>query len=404
MPHKSHELNKLHLLILCFFSSFILYPVFCYGVVIQEETKDYSKKLEATRKDLKQLKERLNQERQRIQSEKKQEKVTTKYIQKLEREIDVTRKELDVFSNNIGVLSSDIADMDRRMAEANQKILEKRKTVEAILRQQYKSRDNEYLSVLLTARSFSEFIKRYKFVKIISRKNMRQVEEYGAALAQLEADRAALAEYHADLKGMKKEKEDEFKKFKNEKWQKYAYLNAIKKDIQKRKKVISELEQSAKNLSSFMEQIEISAGLEDASAESAFRNFAGKFPWPVDGGSVLAKFGKFKHPQFKSIVDNRGLHIREKPGAPVYAIFKGVVKYADWFEGYGKMIIIHHGGNYYSIYGHMSKILVGAGQSVDIKQKIGEIGDTESFYGYELYLEIRKKATPVDPLKYLRRR
>jgi septal ring factor EnvC (AmiA/AmiB activator) len=203
---------------------------------------------------------------------------------------------------------------------------------------------------------------------------------------------------------MKKEKEGEWKRFKNEKWQKRVYLNTIKVDIQKRKKLIGELEQSAKNLSSFMEQIEISAGLEDASAETAFLNFAGKFPWPVDGGVVLAKFGKFKHPQFGSIVDNRGLHIGERPGAPVYSIFKGIVKYADWFEGYGKMVIIHHGGNYYSIYGHMSKITVNTGDSVDIKQEIGKIGDTESFYGYELYLEIRKKATPLDPLRYLRKR
>jgi septal ring factor EnvC (AmiA/AmiB activator) len=349
-----------------------------YGVVIKEEIKDYSKHLEKTKNDLRQVKEQLSQERQRIQAEKKQERVTTRYIQKLEKEIDVTRKEMDVFSNNIGVLQSGISDMDRRMADKQKVILEKRKIVETILRQQYKNKDREYLSVLFSSRSFSEFIKRYKFVKILSKKNMQQVIEYSAALEQLERDRRALLEYHGELKIMKKEKEDEFKKFKNEKWQKNNYLSGVKKDIQKRKKVIGELEQSAKNLSSFMEQIEISAGLEDASAESAFLNFAGKFPWPVDGGSVLAKFGKFKHPQFGSIVDNRGIHIREKPGAPVYSIFKGVIKYADWFEGYGKMIIVHHGGNYYSIYGHMSKLSVSAGDKVDIKQKIGEIGDTES--------------------------
>lgn len=383
----------------------VLLPVYQLpAAVIQEEIKDYSKHLEKTKKDLKNVKDQLNAERQKIQSEKKQEKMTSRYIQKLEKEIDVTRKELDVFNNNITVLETGIRDMDARIAQTQKSIKEKKGAVESILRQQYKSRDKEYMSVLFNSRSFSEFIKRYKFIKILSKKNMQQVASYAADLEQLESDRQALIEYRGELNSMKKEKQEEFRKFKNEKYLKNVYLNSIKADIQKRKKVINELEQSAKNLSSFMEQIEISAGLEDASAETAFKNFAGKFPWPVDAGSVLAKFGKFRHPEFRSIVENRGLHIRERPGAPVYSIFRGIVKYSDWFEGYGKMIIIHHGGNYYSIYGHMSKLLVKEGDRVDIKQKIGEIGDTESFWGYELYLEIRRKATPVDPLKYLRKR
>jgi len=368
------------------------------------ESRDYRASLEKTKTDLKQVREQINLERQRIQKEKKEEKQTAVYIRKLERELDMTRKELDVFNNNIRVMESDMAEINRRIESTKNEISARKKAVEALLRGHYKKKDMKMASLLMNSRSFSEFITRYKFVKIIGKKNMKVVNEYADALERLEADKQALIEYKNEIEGLKKEKQEQFKRFKNERANKHLYLSKIKSDIEKRKALISELEQSARKLGAFMEQMEARAGLEDAGAESAFRNFAGKFPWPVDGGYVIVKFGKFKHPQFGSMVENRGLHISEKPGVNVYSIFKGDVKYADWFDGFGKMVIIHHGGNYYSIYGHMSKLIVRPGEKVDIRQKIGEVGETESLFGYELYLEIRKKAVPVDPLKYLRRR
>jgi murein hydrolase activator len=382
---------------------FFFLPASAGPAVIKEEIKDYNKHLEKTKNDLKQVKDRISQERKKIQNEKQQEKNTSKYIHKLERELDITRKELEVCDNNIGVLQSGIKELDRRISSTEKIIEDKKSAVESILREQYKKKGTEFLSLLLTSASFSDFIKRYKFVKVLSRKNMQQVAEYKEALDRLKDDRKSLTDYRKELSNTKKGKQDDWKRFKNEKWEKHVYLKNIRTDMQKRKKLLSELEVSAKNLSDFMEQIEVKAELQDSNAEAAFRDSAGKFPWPVDNGSVLAKFGKYKHPQFGSIVYNRGLHIGGRLGAPVYSIFKGVIKYADWFEGYGKMVIIHHGGNYYSIYGHLSKILVRVGEQVDVRQEIGNVGDTESFYGSELYLEIRKKAEPMDPLKYLRR-
>jgi septal ring factor EnvC (AmiA/AmiB activator) len=383
---------------------FLILPRVLPAAVIQEEIKDYKKHLEQTKNDLKQVKSQITSEREKIKKEKLQEQLAAKHIQRLDREIDITRRELEVFDNNINVLDGGIKKLDERISEAKNIIEEKKKTVETILRQQYKRRDMEFLGLLLNSGSFSDFIKRYKFVKVLSKKNMQQVNEYADTLRQLEDDRQSLSDYQSELSGLKKDKEGEWKRFKDEKWKKHVYISGIKTDIQKRKRLLSDLEESAKNLSDFMEQIEVKAELQDSDAEQAFANSAGKFPWPVDGGYILAKFGKYKHPKFGSIVNNSGLHIAEKLGAPVYTIFKGTVKYADWFEGYGKMVIIHHGGDYYSIYGHMSKLLVGVGDTVDVKQQIGCVGDTESFFGSELYLEIRKKTTPVDPLKYLRRR
>jgi murein DD-endopeptidase MepM/ murein hydrolase activator NlpD len=124
----------------------------------------------------------------------------------------------------------------------------------------------------------------------------------------------------------------------------------------------------------------------------------------VDAATILAGFGKFRHPKFKTIVVNRGIDLGVKSGSPVYSVLGGVVRYADWFEGYGKMIVIDHGAGYFTIYGHLSEISAAVNQKVGVRQKIGESGDTESFFGDELYFEMRRKGEPVNPLLYLRKK
>lgn len=374
-----------------------------YSAYIKEEVKDYKKHLEDTKKELKRIKEKINQEKNEIKKEKQQEKVTTMYLRKIEREIDITKKELDVFDNNLKILNKDIGDIEKRIKKANEYINKKRDVVKKILRGQYVKGQPDVFLILISSKTFSDFINRYKFTKILSSKNLQEVERYKITLMQLEDDKDLMVNYKSEIEEIKKQKEVQWKSYKNLKWEKRLTLKSIRSNIEKRTKLINELEENSKNLADFIDKIEIQATLQDKSAEEAFNKFMGRFPWPVRSKKILSPFGKYKHPKFGTVIYNRGIHIDSNYGEDVYSIFKGTVKYADWFDGFGKMVIIHHGGGYYSIYGHLSEIEVRNGQNVDMREKIGKTGDTESFYGSELYLEIRKKSTPLDPMRYLAR-
>ncbi len=371
------------------------------GIVIKEEIKDYKNHLDKTKKELTEIRKQINKERKEIKKQKYRKKVTVRYIHKLSRELDITRKELEVFDNNIKVVKEGLRGLKERIRETKKEIKEKKEQVRSILKNQYKKRGNEYIELILKSGSFSELIKRYKFVKVLSGKNVERIKKYKKLMAKLNEDKKSMELYEKELEQLKKEKQKEWERYKNEKWRKYVLLKNIKNSIKKRSKMVKELEKSAKKLNNLVEELEVTAELTDKKAAEAFRDYKGKFPWPVSGGKVLAGFGKYKHPKFKSIVYNNGLHINAKYGSPVYCIFNGSVKYADWFEGYGKMVIVNHGGGYFTIYSHLSKISVRNGDEVGLKEKIGEVGDTESFYGSELYFEIRYKSKPINPLKYL---
>jgi len=77
------------------------------------------------------------------------------------------------------------------------------------------------------------------------------------------------------------------------------------------------------------------------------------------------------------------------------------VRFADWFRGYGKLVILDHGDDYFSVSGHLAEILVGVGDRVSEGQPIGSVGETGSLSGPSLYFEIRRGAEPLDPAEWL---
>jgi len=79
-------------------------------------------------------------------------------------------------------------------------------------------------------------------------------------------------------------------------------------------------------------------------------------------------------------------------------VSKGVVVFADWFKGYGQLVMIDHGGGYYTLYGGLDEISVAVDDEVEALAEVGKLTNEAS-----LHFEVRLKGTPVDPLKWLKR-
>src|SRR6185369_16828791 len=125
----------------------------------------------------------------------------------------------------------------------------------------------------------------------------------------------------------------------------------------------------------------------------------GKIPWPVSG-RIISPFGRYKNPEFKVVVENSGVQIQAPLGTSFKAVAAGTVRYADWFKGYRKLVILDHGQGYYSLYAQASELSVSEGQKVVAGQVLGSVGDTGSLVGSSLYFEIRKNGVPQDPLRW----
>ena len=132
-----------------------------------------------------------------------------------------------------------------------------------------------------------------------------------------------------------------------------------------------------------------------------FSHFKGLLKMPVEG-NIINLFGPYQNAKFNVTNFRSGIDIKTDIGEPVRAVYSGNVLYASWFKGYGNMIIIDHGANYYTVYAHVEEMFKSTGDRVQAGDVIATAGDTGSMSGARLYFEIRHHGKPVDPVEWLK--
>ncbi|ACO04524.1 MAG TPA: hypothetical protein DEP48_07230 [Persephonella sp.] len=118
-------------------------------------------------------------------------------------------------------------------------------------------------------------------------------------------------------------------------------------------------------------------------------------------GRLTSRFGYRKDPFNGKLAFHAGIDLRAQPRQPVFATANGIVKFAGWSGGYGKLVIIKHKYGYETYYGHLFKIRVKKGQRVKAGTVIGYAGSTGRSTGVHLHYEIRRYGRLLNPLKYL---
>lgn len=120
--------------------------------------------------------------------------------------------------------------------------------------------------------------------------------------------------------------------------------------------------------------------------------------WPVQG-RVISGFG-----QQTPLGKNRGIDLAAAEGSPVVASAAGTVSFSgEKLKGFGKTVIIDHGGALQTIYAHNQDLLVKAGETVQSRQPIARLGKSGRVQRPTLHFEVRRGNRPLDPMKYLSR-
>lgn len=122
--------------------------------------------------------------------------------------------------------------------------------------------------------------------------------------------------------------------------------------------------------------------------------------WPVKGW-ITSGFGKRASPLTGEPGRHLGVDIANEVNTPIRATADGIVTYAGWEAGYGRLVAIEHGYGYSTRYGHCARIEVKVGDEVKRGQVVGYMGSTGHSTGSHVHYEVRVHGMPVDPEKYL---
>lgn len=136
---------------------------------------------------------------------------------------------------------------------------------------------------------------------------------------------------------------------------------------------------------------------------STVRRLAGQLPLtkPVQNAAITSRFGARIDPFFGRPAMHPGIDFAAYVGFPIHATAAGTVITAEPAGGYGNMVEIDHGNGVTTRYGHMSKILVKAGQIVQKGAIIGLAGSTGRSTGPHVHYEVRIDGNAIDPIRYI---
>lgn len=126
----------------------------------------------------------------------------------------------------------------------------------------------------------------------------------------------------------------------------------------------------------------------------------GRLAWPVSG-VLTSPFGMRIHPVLGGRRMHNGIDVALPTGSPIYAAANGRVILVEWRSGYGRTVVLDHGGGLSTLYAHQSSFAVSVGDRVLAGDVVGYIGCTGYCTGPHLHFEVREVGAPVDPMKYL---
>jgi septal ring factor EnvC (AmiA/AmiB activator) len=125
-----------------------------------------------------------------------------------------------------------------------------------------------------------------------------------------------------------------------------------------------------------------------------FEAYKNALPWPSQG-RVVSSFAPDGRPA------KRGLGIATAEATPVRSVFWGKVVHSDVLRGLGKVVIVYHGNDYYSLYAYLSDVEVETGQEVEKDEPLGHAGYYPEAHGSGVYFELRFHQKPINPLLWL---
>jgi murein DD-endopeptidase MepM/ murein hydrolase activator NlpD len=159
---------------------------------------------------------------------------------------------------------------------------------------------------------------------------------------------------------------------------------------------VASKESAAGGTISMVAPVDGTAPARDASKSAEAAGGLPKFRWPANG-RVIAGFGPTINGQ-----QNDGINIALPENTPIKAAEEGTVAYAgNELKGYGNLVLVRHPNGYVTAYAHAKELLVKRGEQVKRGQAIARSGQTGNVTAPQLHFEIRKGATPLDPMKFL---
>ena len=365
------------------------------------------------------VKREIKAKKQLITKTRKVEAVISTELLEINRNLEQKESDLVRMDRDLRTVENSIGRTGREIARVTDEASRKRQEIERRLSSLYKAGEIGALRMFFSSESFPQMAENIRYMSSILDNDKRIFQEYNQKIEELRILKTELERDAAKKERIKEGIAVKKLEIEQEKSKKASYLVKVRQDRKSYETSLKELQANASRLQLMIERLDalsrrkLSSRHEKPGSklkplaelppvpDRGFASQKGRMSLPVRG-NILESFGKHKHPEFNSYTFSKGLSISANAGTDIKVVYEGTVIFADYFKGFGNMVIVDHGGGYFSLYAHAARITKKVGAEVARHETIAIVGDVDSTKGSILYFEIRHQGKPVDPTDWVR--
>ncbi|MCB0379398.1 MAG: peptidoglycan DD-metalloendopeptidase family protein [Bdellovibrionales bacterium] len=340
--------------------------------------------------------EGYNKGKQKVYSLEEEKRVILSQVYELEKKtekvVDERAKiETDRMRNEreIKELSLEIVDLENQIKKVTPKLLKRWAHLSKI-------KNMPWMYVFLTSSSVTDLDRHVRIFENINHKEEVWLKDYLAKVELMKIKKADLTKLVKHNLGLSKKIKEQEKLIKGQYKTKKGLLAKMEANIRKTKGKVIALRDKGIELTKkeSLQELSLLFG-------TSFFDQKGHLPSPVHG-SIVQGYGLYP----ELIVDNvellhKGLFLGAKSGDAVKSVAPGRVRHIGKIDGVGELMIVDHGGRYYTTYANLEKIGVKANQVVEAGQKLGQVSKQATLLGQGIYFEIRHFSEPENPENWL---
>jgi len=391
--------------------SLLLFLAFFFWIPINGQ--DINTRIHDQTEKLKDLREKIDQYRSQLNSAKQEEQSLLDQLNSFDKDLSYTRQLVREMSRTLEDYRERITSMNEQLDRHETKLQELKDRFAKRAVQIYKQDTYQGIELLLTSSSINQAMVRLKYLRIINDANKTLFYSIAATMDSIESKKTRIQETIEKQEALLAERKTEEEYLRKQQQERRQLLSKVRQNQESLARSIQDQEEAARKLESLIADLErqreqratqitrhrVRRGMDPSTDIESLR---GELPWPARG-EIVAKFGKYRHPELKTVTENTGIDIAAPKGTKVVAVLDGLVTTITWMRGYGNMIIIDHGNRYYTVYTHVMDIQVTQNSYVNTGDVIAYVGDSGSLDGAKLHFEIWGNRQKLNPEHWLTR-
>lgn len=340
---------------------------------------------------------RLKELQAEAQKLARDEKTLLNELRRLQVDREMKAAELEARTLALDEAAAAVIALEQAQASLAETIARQRPLVHARVVELYKRGRASDLRRLVDAASARDAMRAWRQMAAASSRDAARFAEHRATIASLSTSRTELAARRDEAERLRKETETARLALDRSIRRQEQRLAAIGRERDLNTALAEELKAAAAGLAKTVETLPGTPQAATAGASAPIAAFRRALPWPA-AGRVVRQF----RAGGQGGLPFNGVEIAVPDSAAVSAVHDGEVAFSGPFTGFGHLIIVQHGHETFSLYGHLRVGHVGKGERVTAGQVIGRAGPPPGARDTRLYFELRVDGQPVNPLQWLR--